>query len=137
MLPSTKNISIIHNFINKKVESQVGTFRKVVIFGCTLYAHEIIKALIFNHIDVYCFVDNDKTKVGSICNGREIKSPDILKEEDQDKTVIVIASPTYGREMVAQVRNYGYQENRIWHIKNLGEVIENILKIIYTYTFFS
>lgn len=122
MLPSTTNVSIIQNFINEKAESQIGTFQKVVIFGCTLYAHEIIKALICNNIDVDCFVDNDKTKVGSTCYGKEIKSPDILKEENQEKTVIVIASPTYGREMAAQVRNYGYQDNRIWYIPVINSI---------------
>lgn len=122
MLPSKKNVSIIHDFVNDKVVSQAGTFQKVIIFGCTLYAHEIIKALTLNHIDVYCFVDNDKTKVGSICDGKEIKAPDILVEEDRDNTVVVIASPTYGREMVAQVRNYGYQDNRIWHIPVINPI---------------
>ena len=122
MLPSKKNVSIIHDFINDKAMSQASTFQKVIIFGCTLYAHEIINALTLNHINVYCFVDNDKTKVGSICDGKEIKSPDILVKEDRDKTVVVIASPTYGREMVAQVRNYGYQDNRIWHIPVINPI---------------
>lgn len=122
MLPSKKNVSIIHDFVNDKVVSQAGTFQKVVIFGCTLYAHEIINALTLNHIDVYCFVDNDKTKVGRICDGKEIKAPDILAEEDCNKTVIVIASPTYGREMVEQVRNYGYQDSRIWHIPVMNTI---------------
>ena len=49
----------------------------------------INKSNFFKNLDDYDIVDTDKERIGKMINGKKIKSPYIIKEDDRD---IVIAS---------------------------------------------
>ena len=114
MLPTENNSKIIMNTINQFCYKHGFDNRKAVIFGCTLYAGEIIKWLRQNGIDIAGFIDNDRSKVGSLCSGVLVHEPSWVMT--LDKVIVIIASPNYSREMKGQVLNFGLKSQQILDI---------------------
>jgi len=127
MLPSKNNLEIIEKTISQ-FGIQCGSKKpKGVIFGCTLYAGDIIRILKKNSIEVVAFIDNDNSKVGSLCSGIMVFEPSWVTTVDG--VVVIIASPNYGREMKGQILGLGLKMEQILEIpvKNPQEIEETNL----------
>ena len=60
MLPTNENREIIRNTIYKAIEDKKFMNRRLILFGCTLYASEILKVLSNNGIEVDCFIEQGR-----------------------------------------------------------------------------
>ncbi len=82
---------------------------KKVFWGVRGDIHEeIMNKLPINEGDY--FVDKNKAKWGDKHMGLEIKSPDVLKDEDVNNTVVIVTVFRYN-EIRPVLESYGYKEN--------------------------
>lgn len=101
--------------LQKELESKT-----VVLFGTGKASEKVARSI--PRFDYY--VDNDASKHGTILNGRMVKSPKVLLEEDKDRLLVVVSS-SYYNEISAQLSNYGLMEG-IHYIDGL-----NLFKFLY------
>lgn len=82
--------------------------KKLILFGAGEGARKFMVeyALIGKFKPAY-IVDNAEEKWGQVMNGLSINTPNILKEEEPDKTVIVIAS-VYIKSISRQLQQMGF-----------------------------
>lgn len=77
---------------------------KIFIWGTGSIADDVVLYCdIFRKYNVLGFIDNDIKKQGTLYNGRPVFAPDILKEQEVDK--IVILTNCY-KEIVEQIQEY-------------------------------
>ena len=114
MLPTKSNSEIIKKTIDRFCDQHVFDDNSVVIFGCTLYAGNIIECLNNKEIEVTAFIDNDTSKVRNYCSGIKVYEPEWIATAD--RVVVIIASPTYGREMKGQLLGLGFAKEKILEI---------------------
>lgn len=76
--------------------------KKIIIFGCGKYGNDFIN-YVGKKYKICKLIDNDHNKWGKDVKGISIESPDILKDLDQGKYVIVIAS-SYFIEIEEQLK---------------------------------
>ncbi|MGN0429844.1 MAG: hypothetical protein ACI4E2_07275 [Acetatifactor sp.] len=126
MLPTDDNIKIIENRIERAYFLGEFEQREIYIFGCTLYATDIISNLTKYGINICGFIDNDSSKQGSICSGLMVYKPVCLKEKKLDKLLVIIASPNYCYEMKGQLQAMGLTEENIFviEVKDSSDVCE-------------
>lgn len=77
------------------------SYRKIIIWGTGLEAPRIIETYHIPIRDDTLFVDNDSSKQGKQFMGKPIKSPDVIKEEQN--ALILIAS-TYYKDILRQIK---------------------------------
>ncbi|MED1952366.1 CatB-related O-acetyltransferase [Brevibacillus centrosporus] len=85
--------------------------RKVIVFGAGKGGRLVIPALRLLAINIeYCIDNNDSARNEKLL-GIEVKSPDVLKNEQSDEIAIVVAS-IYYEEIAQQLEQMGFKENR-------------------------
>ncbi|MEK4653522.1 hypothetical protein [Niallia sp. FSL W8-0954] len=99
----------LNNFINGK---------KVIIFSSSNGGQSVAEK-IKNNFAYY--IDNNKKKQGEIINGKEVKSPECLKDENYNNIIILIAS-IYKKEISIQLRKMGFKYYK--HYINALDFIE-------------
>lgn len=131
MLPTTENRKIIEDTIRENYINNHLKNKRIIIFGCTLYAGDIIRVLEQYHLKVECFIDNDETKNGSICSGILVRKPDRFLLEYEDEVLVLIASPMYWNEMSAQLLALGLTEYNllVFDVKNPSSSDGNVSKM--------
>lgn len=77
---------------------------KYIIFGTGTGAEKVFDKVEY---DIDYFLDNNKSKQGSMYKGRPVYAPDVLKNEDKDNIFIIVAS-TYYDEIRIQLENMGF-----------------------------
>lgn len=88
------------------------TTKKIILFG-TGTASRIISEC-FSEKIVY-YIDNDPSKIGKNFLGKSIQSPDFLKKENKDDTIIIVASMYY-QEISKQLNAMGFvAEKHYWN----------------------
>lgn len=128
MLPTTENIKIIEDTIKENFICNNFKGKRIIIFGCTLYATDIIRVLEQCHLEAECFIDNDLTKDGSVCSGIPVRKPGKFLLEYNKEVLVLIASPMYCDEMRAQLIALGLSEHNllIINVKNPNGSDENV-----------
>ena len=77
---------------------------KIFIWGTgTVADYVLMHCDVFGKYNVLGFIDNNIEKQGTLYNGRPVFAPDILKEQEVDK--IVILTNCY-KEIVEQIQEY-------------------------------
>lgn len=82
--------------------------KKIIVFGTGELAQVFLKKMSLN---VTYYLDNNEEKWGGSVDGRPIYSPSILKNEDIDNSIIIIAS-SYYKEIAKQLSVYGLVANK-------------------------
>lgn len=106
----------IHQYIERGYFDK----KKIVIFGYSHIAEQMIALLSNVNKLVWCIVDNDSRKRGEILQGIEVKSPDTVLIPFDGNLVILIASALHYDEMAEQLRRLGYIRE-----KNVLDVISH------------
>ncbi len=91
-LLSENDLEIIKKYLISKNLEEILIYKSknIILYGSGFIANEMInKSNFFKNLDDYDIVDTDKERIGKMINGKKIKSPYIIKEDDRD---IVIAS---------------------------------------------
>jgi len=133
LLPEIENSKIIVDKIERYEKAFGYEHKFVIIFGCTLYANDIISALRKIGKEPDAFIDNDKQKEGSLCSGIRVYNPNYIKELSGYELLVIIASPTYAREMEGQMKVMGLKDDEIFIIPVVNpelnlEISDNIVK---------
>lgn len=84
-------------FLNMSVK------RKIICFGAGRFLKNIVDFLQAEHLNVDKLIDNAREKWGTQMEGVVIQSPNILKECDEDKYVVLISSKNYASEIKEQI----------------------------------
>ncbi len=125
MIPTKENTEIIRKTINEFWLLKGFENRRIVIFGCTLYACDIIQCLKEINIEVFAFIDNDNSKVDSFCSGIKVYNPAWVTTVD--RAIVIIASHNYGREMKGQMINLGLKTNQILEIPVKNPLLPQVI----------
>lgn len=83
--------------------------KKIVIWGTGNYGNVIYKSLYVNHIDIFAFCDNDRTKWGSTKYGIKIITPQELSTWKKEDYLIIVAT-IYENEIEEQLLNMGFRQ---------------------------
>lgn len=78
-------------------------YKKVIGWGTSGYYRESPSDL---KIDIDFLIDSDSTKVGTLIDGKEIKSPDTLLNEEPENILIIVFS-IYYKEICEKIATYG------------------------------
>ncbi|MBP8968217.1 MAG: hypothetical protein KBG42_02930 [Lachnospiraceae bacterium] len=113
MLPSEENRNIICEAIKEASTNNNLSTKRIIIFGCTLYANDVIDSLVSRGIRPSGFIDNNKTKIGGMCSGLPVYNPGYVKEINSEDLLVIISSPTYSREMEGQLHSFGLSDENI------------------------
>lgn len=104
MIASIEDREIIRSTIIKNYEN-IANSDRIVIFGCTMFARDIRDNLKSVGLDISAIIDNNPNKVGKLCLGVNVFSPqDYLKTYPETK--VIICSKYYA-EMVMQLKKLG------------------------------
>lgn len=85
--------------------------RDVVIFGCGIRTRRLFAMMERNDINVSAFCDNDERKWGTLCCGKEIYSPQVVRKWMPDALFLVL--PKYGNAMKKQLLDMGVESKKI------------------------
>lgn len=91
--------------------SQLFLRKKLILFGTGNYFDFFLKTYGEKYKPEYA-VDNNESKWGTIKNGVLIRRPDILKEEDPQKVLVIICSKNY-ESMLQQIHEFGNFDYRL------------------------
>ncbi|MDR1192652.1 MAG: hypothetical protein LBK98_00545 [Peptococcaceae bacterium] len=92
--------------------------KKLILFGATLIAGEINACLLERGLTLSGIIDNDHRKIGAVCQGLPVQSPDgALLPYDSDAAVLIFSGGFY-REMTSQLVRLGYARDRQIFILN-------------------
>ncbi len=91
--------------------------KKIVLFGSGKFSERFLVQFKRDY-NIYAIVDNNSDKWGTLLEGIEIKSPDILKEIAPDERHIIICIKNYVGT-VLQIRKMGIED---YHVYNPGVV---------------
>ena len=119
MIANEKDKRIIQSSILNANKEKFFDNKRVVIFGCTLYARDIRDALIDIDVKLDAFIDNNKEKWNKRCLGVNIFSPKEYVSGKDENFVVIIASK-YHYEMKAQLAKLGVNESFVIDIP-IGE----------------
>lgn len=89
---------------------------KLVLFGASSGCRHFFEKK-ENEYQVAYIVDNDSKKWGQQIYGKEIKNPNVLKEEDS-KNIIVLIVSVYIREIADQLESLGITNYYSWRFLN-------------------
>lgn len=81
---------------------------KVVIFGCGVFAEEIVKVLVFAGYSIYAFTDNYK-------QGEYLGYPIVNVKEIPQEAFIIISSLLHRDDMYKQLIGLGYKNEQIFY----------------------
>jgi FkbM family methyltransferase len=119
---------------------QLFSYKKYIIFGATSSAENSINFLNKHKKEVLYILDNDSNKVNKIFNFKyTIKSPDILRENFDNKTAIIISS-AYQMEIFEQLKTqynipteniFPYIDEMVYDVYSHFDYTENELIDIY------
>lgn len=110
MIAQEKDQRIIQNIIAKEAEQGRFVHKKVLIFGCTIYARDIRKALQEQGISLSGILDNNIQKAGKTCLGVPVYLPEKYFETRKENILVILCSK-YHREMAAQLCQMGYESS--------------------------
>lgn len=113
MLVKEKDIESIYAAIHNTRYKFQG--KQILLFGCTLFASTIEKALNDAGYKADAFIDNSKTKIGSMCMGIPVYAPGEVLERNIEKYFIIICSK-YHNEMKKQLLDLGCVKEQILDI---------------------
>lgn len=106
MIASKNDKRIIKDKIDQCVKEGHFINKKVLIFGCTIYARDIRDCLRRHGIEIDAILDNNMKKVGMTCLGVPVCLPEAHFGQDTNNTVVIICSK-YFREMKEQLLALG------------------------------
>lgn len=117
------------NIFNRNIKDLIERFnnsgRTCIMFGTSIIAEMIVNKLGDTPLDVDFIIDNAVSRQGMVVYGKKVYSPEFIKENFDDKYLILIAS-SYQEEMIAQLNDYGYVENKhIVKVIDLPELMED------------
>jgi len=84
----------------------------VVLFGAGSAGKELYPLLKHHGVNPVCFCDNNPKRVGTLCCGMPVISPDELSEAHKD-SLIVVMTARYAREIKKQLIDQGIISDRI------------------------
>lgn len=117
------------NIFNRNIKDLIERFnnsgRTCIMFGTSIIAEMIVNKLGDTPLDVDFIIDNAVSRQGMVVYGKKVYSPEFIKENFDDKYLILIAS-SYQEEMIVQLNDYGYVENKhIVKVIDLPELMED------------
>lgn len=115
MLASEIDKKLIRETLDKNIKDNRFLRKRIIIFGCTLYARDIRNILLDQEFPVSAFIDNNPDKAGGECLGIPVFLPEDYLLPYDENIVVVICSKYY-HEMKMQIRELGYKENNIINI---------------------
>lgn len=132
-LHKVKVVSCVsNNFSDSVKKGQIESLRwklthsimdqKIILFGVGTYFHKYMDMFGREYSPIYA-IDNDSQKWGTVRSGIHVYSPEILKNEDLNKILIVICCRKY-KEIVNQIEKYGSIEYRILTVCDYIAVVE-------------
>lgn len=104
-----------------EISDKLNNSQGVVIFGAGQLGKKISTHLQKQHIQIFCFADNNKNKVGNVLNGIPIFSLDEAAEKFQ-KSICIIAiwNPLYHYDVIIKQLN----ENKFTNIVHAAQVMQ-------------
>ncbi|HBI62323.1 MAG TPA: hypothetical protein DDY31_14105 [Lachnospiraceae bacterium] len=115
MLVTQSDCIIIENTIAAKYKQRFFEQKRVVIFGCTIFARDIRNALRRRGIEIFALLDNNPEKVGKKCLNVDVWQPEDFFSRRLLHTIIIVCSK-YNHEMIQQLLRLGHQEKDILDI---------------------
>lgn len=106
MIAGEKDRKVIEDAIAARAEEGKFAKRKVLIFGCTLYARDIREALQRHGIFLTAILDNNPQKARGTCLGVPVYLPERYFKECSGEVMVILCSK-YHREMAAQLEELG------------------------------
>lgn len=106
MIALEEDQKVIYKRIAEEAKKRRFAGKKVLIFGCTLYARDIREALQEQGIPLMAILDNNPQKAGRTCLGVPVYLPERYFEEESGEAVVILCSK-YHREMSAQLEELG------------------------------
>ncbi|WP_446897222.1 hypothetical protein ACSVC9_09335 [Clostridium sp. LBM24168] len=95
----------------------------IYIFGAGWVGRLILRILRNNGDFKICFLDNNKNLVNTFIDDIEVYNPERLKYIDKNNFIILIATFDHGKDLIDQLKNYGFIENQNFY--NLLEPLKN------------
>lgn len=115
MLATQSDRILIENAIEEKNKQHFFERKKVVIFGCTIFARDIRDALQSRGIGISAMLDNNPDKAGKECLNVDVWLPEDFFSRERTDTVIIVCSK-YNHEMIQQLLRLGHDEKEILDI---------------------
>lgn len=109
MIATENDKKIIKSTLLNTIKTGSFEGKRVVIFGCTIYARDIRDFLKNYGITVDAIVDNNVQKAGNSCLGVKVYLPKEYLIPNKKETLVIICSK-YNFEMIEQLKSMGYQE---------------------------
>lgn len=82
--------------------------KKIYLFGHCNSTEQLTDELLEKGYEIVAILDNSKAKQGLEYRGIEIQSPDVVREQEDEETIVLIVTRFY-EEMKAQLRELGFQ----------------------------
>lgn len=121
----TLAVDHLYSNLDDMIAGNIFSGKRVYMFGSSKVASMILYYLKKNQIKLEGIIDNNPRCVGTNVFGLEIFSPNKLKEEWDDATVVLIASG-YQEQMIQQLQQMGYQfGTHILKVIDLPEEMED------------
>ena len=115
MLATQSDRILIENVIKEKYKLHFFEQKKVVIFGCTIYARDIRDALRSKEIEIFAMLDNNPEKAGRKCLNVDVWSPEDFFSVKRTDMIMIVCSK-YSHEMIQQLLRLGHNEKDILDI---------------------
>ena len=112
--------AILKKKILRLVRKGVLRDRNIVLFGASVFSKEIRNCLREHGFDIKGIVDNDSRKVGRECMGIKVQTPKELLFPNDKKTVVLLLSMSFYREMTRQLEQLGYQNRKNIFVLNFN-----------------
>lgn len=122
MIASKDDKKIIKKTIEIALNDGMFCDKKIVIFGCTLYARDIRNILDEKDLKLEAIIDNNEQKAGKKCLGVMVYTPYEYFSAKAGNSLIIIASK-YSREMIYQLKKMGLEEQSILNIP-ISEILQ-------------
>lgn len=111
MIAGTQDKQIITDTLEGYINNGFFDNKGPVIFGCTIYARDIRDTLKKNGIETEAFIDNNPDKIGKDCLSLKVYAPQQYLCPYKDDAAVIVCSRYY-YEMIRQLNQWGYEENR-------------------------
>ena len=115
MLAAQSDRILIEHTIEEKYKQHFFEQKKVVIFGCTIFARDIRDSLRSREIEISAMLDHNPQKAGKRCLNVDVWLPEDFLSRERTGTIVIVCSK-YRHEMIQQLLKLGHSEKEILNI---------------------
>ena len=104
----------VRKHISRLVKQGALVNKKIVLFGASGFSRDVLMCLEERGFTANAVIDNDDRKTGINCLGMVVEKPEPALVPFDDGNIILFYSPSFYREMTAQLERMGYRKD--YHI---------------------